>query len=75
MVFITFFQRRFGLPAYDFLCSLLHHYKIELVHLNLNSILQIAIFVHLCEAYLTVHPSFSLFKHYFIQKYQPSSTK
>jgi hypothetical protein len=75
VVFTAFFQRGFGLPACDFLCSLLHHYKIELVYLNPNSILQIAIFVHLCEAYLTILPSFSLFKHYFILKYQPSSTK
>jgi hypothetical protein len=75
MVFTAFFQREVGLPAYDFLHSLLHHYKIELVHLNPNLILQITIFVHLCEAYLAVLPNFSLFKHYFFLKYQPSSTK
>jgi hypothetical protein len=42
--------------------------------LNPNSILQIAIFVHLCKAYLAVHPNFLLFKHYFL-KYQPSADK
>jgi hypothetical protein len=63
------------LLAREFLCGLLHHYKIELVHLNPNSILQITIFVHLYETYLTVHPNFSLFKHYSFLKYQPSAAK
>jgi hypothetical protein len=44
VVFSSFFQRGFGLPACNFLRGLLDHYKIELVHLNPNSILQIAIF-------------------------------
>jgi hypothetical protein len=43
----SFFQHRFGFPACDFLHGLLNHYKIELIHLNPNSIHQIAIFVHL----------------------------
>jgi hypothetical protein len=54
VVFASFFQRRFGLPICDFLRDLLDHYQIELVHLNPNSILQITIFVHLCEAYLGI---------------------
>jgi hypothetical protein len=54
VVFASFFQRRFGLPICDFLRDLLDHYQIELVHLNPNSILQIAVFVHLCEAYLGI---------------------
>jgi hypothetical protein len=65
MVFSSFFQRGFGLPACDFLLGLLDHYKIELVHLNTNSILQIAVFVHLCEAFLGISPNFPLFKNYF----------
>jgi hypothetical protein len=39
VVSTSFFQRGFGLPSCDFLRGLLHHYKIELVHLNPNSIL------------------------------------
>jgi hypothetical protein len=73
MVFSSFFQWGFGLPAYDFLRGLLQHYQIELVHLNPNSILQIAVFVHLCEAFLGIPPSFPLFKNYFFLKYQPST--
>jgi hypothetical protein len=69
MVFASFFQRRLGLLVYNFLRGLLNHYQIELVHLNSNSILQIVIFVHLCEAFLGIPPNFPLFKNYFF-KYQ-----
>jgi hypothetical protein len=72
-VFATYFQHRFGLPVCDFLCGLLDHYEIKLVHLNPNSILQIAIFVHLYEAYLGIPPNFPLFKNYFFLKYQLSA--
>jgi hypothetical protein len=73
VVFSSFFQRGFGLPACDFFCGLLDHYQIELVHLNPNSILQITIFVHLCKAFLGIPPNFPLFKNYFFLKYQPSA--
>jgi hypothetical protein len=69
IVFSSFFQHRFGLPACDFLRGLLNHYKIELVHLNPNSILQIAVFVHLCEAFIGIPPNFPLYKNYFFLKY------
>jgi hypothetical protein len=45
MVSTSFFQRGLNLPCCKFLRGLLHHYTIELVHVNPNSILQI--FVHL----------------------------
>jgi hypothetical protein len=71
----SIFQREFGLPSCDFLCSLLHHYKLELAHLSPNSILQIVVFVHLCECYLANHPNFPLFKHYFFLKFQSRAAK
>jgi hypothetical protein len=73
MVFSSFFQRRFCLHACNFLRGLLDHYKIELVHLNHNFILQIAIFVHLCEAFLGISPNSPLLKNYFFLKYQSSA--
>jgi hypothetical protein len=65
----SFFQRRFGLLTCDLFRGLLEHYKIELVHLNPNSILQITIFVHLYEAFLGIFLNFPLFKNYFFLKY------
>jgi hypothetical protein len=59
----------------EFLRGLLHLYKIELVHLNPNFILQIIIFFNLCECYLAIHPNFPLFKHYFFLKYHTSAAK
>jgi hypothetical protein len=73
-VFSSFFQRGFGIPACDILCRLLQYYQIELVHLNPNSILQITVFIHLCEAFLGTPPNFLLFKKYFFMKYQPSAS-
>jgi hypothetical protein len=61
-MFSFFFQHRFGIPTYNFLCGLLDHYKIESGHLNPNSILQIAVFIHLCGAFLRIPPNFPLFK-------------
>jgi hypothetical protein len=73
VVFASFFQSGFGLLVCNFLRGLLDHYQIELVHLIPNSILQIAIFIHLCEAYLGILLNFPLFKNYFFLKYQPSA--
>jgi hypothetical protein len=70
----AFLQQGFGLPCCDFFRGLLHHFKIELVHLNPNSILWISVFIHACEVYLTILPSFTLFKYYFFLKYQLSAT-
>jgi hypothetical protein len=65
VVFSSFFQLGFSLLACDILCGLLNHYQIKLVDLNPNSILQIAIFVHLREAFLGILPNFPLLKNYF----------
>jgi hypothetical protein len=62
MVFSSFFQWGFGLLPCDFLRGLLQHYRIELIHLNPNSILKIAIFFHLYEAFHGIPPNFPLFK-------------
>jgi hypothetical protein len=67
MVFSSF-QRGFGLPVCDFLCGLLDHYQIKLVHLNPNSIVQITVFVHLCEAYHEIPPKLSLVQKLFLLK-------
>jgi hypothetical protein len=75
MVLSSFFQHGFSLPTCEFLRDLLHQYEIDLVHLNPNSIIQIAILVHLCESFLDVPPNFPLFKSYFFLKYQSNADK
>jgi hypothetical protein len=73
IVVFASFQHGVGLPVCDFLHSHMVQYQIELVHLNPNSIIQIVIFVHLCEAYLGIPPNFPLFKNYFFLTYQSSA--
>src|SRR5947207_8658508 len=65
VVFEPFFYRGFSLPTNNFFWGLLHFYGIELVHLNPNSILHIATFIPLCEAFLGIEPHFALFRHLF----------
>src|SRR5205809_7441615 len=54
VVFEPFFYRGFSVPTSRFFHGLLHFYRIELVHLNLNSILHISTFIHICEAHLGI---------------------
>ena len=42
-----------------------------MIHLNPNSILQLSIFIHLCEAFLGIPPSIRLFRYFFKLKTHP----
>jgi hypothetical protein len=64
VLFRSFIQWGLGLPASDFLRGLLHYYGLTLNHLTPNAVLHTSIFVHLCEAYLGICPSFTLFHHF-----------
>jgi hypothetical protein len=64
-MFIVHIERGFGVPAGDFLRELVQFYRIELVHLAPNSIMIIATFIHLCEAFLGITPLFHLWHHFF----------
>jgi hypothetical protein len=63
IVFVPFLIRGLGLPVSPFFRGLLDFYSLKLTHLNPNSILQISIFVHICEAYLGISPHFRLWKY------------
>ena len=65
VLFKTFVERGLAIPACDFLRGLLFFWGIQLHHLTPDSILHIAIFVQLCEAFLGIHPHFDLFKSLF----------
>jgi hypothetical protein len=45
-----------ALPVSPFFRGLLDFYSLNLTHLNPISVLQIAVFVHLCEAFLGIFP-------------------
>jgi hypothetical protein len=56
VVFVPFLIRGLALPVSPFFRGLLDFYDLNVTHLNPNSILQVAIFVHLCEAFLRILP-------------------
>lgn len=57
VVFRSFYEKGFALPAGPFFHGLFFFYGLEATHLKPNSIAQIAIFVHLCKAYLGIAPT------------------
>jgi hypothetical protein len=63
IIYVPFLIRGLALPISPFFRGLLDFYNLNLTHLNPNSILQISIFVHLCEAYLGILPHFGLWKY------------
>jgi hypothetical protein len=63
IVYVPFLIRGLALPISPFFHGILDFYNLNLTHLNPNSILQISIFVHLCEAYLGILPHFRLWKY------------
>jgi hypothetical protein len=65
MMFLAFLLHGLSLPTHGFLCGLLFVYGVQLHRLTPNSILHIACFITLCEAFLDINPHWSLWKHLF----------
>jgi hypothetical protein len=63
VVYIPFLIHDLVLPISPFFRGLLDFYHLNLTHLNPNSVMQISIFIHLCEAYLGILPHFGLWKY------------
>lgn len=75
VVFTHFFYGGFALQTSKFFWGILEFYGINIYHLNPNSIVHIAIFVHLYEAFLGIRPHFALFRRIFFLKPQPDKNK
>jgi hypothetical protein len=65
VIFASFFERGFNLPAGDFFRGLLYYYQLQLVHLVPNSITVVSTFIHFFEAYLGISPHFLLWRYFF----------
>jgi hypothetical protein len=63
VIYVLFLIHGLALPVSPFFRGLLDFYELNLTHLNPNSILQVSIFVHLCEAFLGILPHFGLWKY------------
>nr|ABA92142.1 retrotransposon protein, putative, unclassified [Oryza sativa Japonica Group] len=75
VVFAHFFYGGFSLPTSRFFRGILNFYGISLHHLNPNSIVHIANFIHACEAFLGIRPHFALFRRIFFLKPQLNKSK
>ncbi|KAK1653019.1 hypothetical protein QYE76_070824 [Lolium multiflorum] len=74
VMFLSFLYRGLSLPAHEFLHSLLRTYEIQLWQLAPNSILHVAVFITLCEAFLGIEPHFGLWKKiFFVKRYSSSN--
>jgi hypothetical protein len=63
VIFVPFLIWGLALPVSPFFHGLLDFYSPNLTHLNPNFVLQIVVFVHLCEAFLGILPHFGLQKY------------
>ena len=63
VIYVSFLIRGLALPVSPFFRGLLDVYELNLTHLNPNSILQVSIFVHLCEAFLGILLHFGLWRY------------
>jgi hypothetical protein len=63
VIFVPFLIRGLALPVSPFFCGLIVFYSQNLTHLYPNFVLQIVVFVHLCEAFLGILPHFGLWKY------------
>jgi hypothetical protein len=66
VLFISYVSCGLALPISPFFLLLLEEFGLQLQHLTPHSILQAAIFVHLCEMFVGVAPCTSLFRHFFV---------
>jgi hypothetical protein len=66
VLFTSYISCGLALPISPFFLLLLEEFGLQLQHLTPHSILQAAIFVHLCEMFVGVAPYTSLFHYFFV---------
>jgi hypothetical protein len=66
VLFVSYLSCGLALPLSPFFLLLLEELSLQLQHLMPHSILQAAIFAHLCDMFMGVAPCTSLFRHFFV---------
>jgi hypothetical protein len=66
VLFVPYISCGLALSISPFFLLMLEEFGLQLQHLTPHSILQAAIFVHLCERFVGVAPCISLFRHFFV---------
>jgi hypothetical protein len=62
---VAFHERGFSVPTRRFIRGVLFEYGLQLEHLNLNSIQQMAVFEAMCESNLGISAHWHLFQYFF----------
>ena len=52
-------------PFSEFFCDIMNTYGFRLLDFTPNAVLTMAVFAHLCENFVGVHPNIALFRHFF----------
>ena len=73
VVFLTHFEREFGLAVSTFFHTFLEFFGLQPHHLGAGAIVQLSGFVTLCEGYLGVEPTIDLWARFFSLKQQGPS--
>lgn len=60
VVFVSHFVRGLGFPLHPFVRGLMFYYGLDFHDLPLNTILNISVFIIVCEAFLRIPPHFRL---------------
>jgi hypothetical protein len=66
VLFVSYLSCGLALPISPFFLLLLEEFGLQLQHLTPHSILQVAIFIHLCEMFVGVAACTSLFRQFFV---------
>ena len=71
--FLDFHRRGLGLPVHKLFYGFLHTLSLDHQHLSPNVVLQLAVFVTLCQGFLGIEPHTALFLRLFEVRGQPLS--
>jgi hypothetical protein len=66
VLFTSYISYGLALPISPFFLLLLEEFGLQLQHLTPHSVLEAAIFIHLCEMFVGVAPCTSLFRYFFV---------
>src|SRR4051812_13510238 len=74
--FALFFYCGLCPPFSEFFCDVMNTYGLRLLDFTPNVVLTMAVFAHLCENFVGIHPNVALFRHFFsprVEKGEPLS--
>src|SRR4051812_49061340 len=72
--FALFFYCGLCPPFSKFFCDVMNTYGLHLLDFTPNAVLTMAVFAHLCENFVGIHPNVALFRHFFSPRVEKCNT-